>query len=103
MAEFGNAMKYTVTFQGQYKVCFFFVPLGKFGPPKLGIRKKEDQIIVDIFHPLITTNGNVPAVVDDDDDNNCYTFTYKVFVRINRSEVCLSISSFKTENFLGLA
>ncbi|NP_001171378.1 interferon gamma receptor 1 precursor [Sus scrofa] len=65
---------------------FILCQQGKFGPPKLGIRKKEDQIIVDIFHPLITTNGNVPAVVDDDDDNNCYTFTYKVFVRINGSE-----------------
>lgn len=62
------------------------MPTREIWTPKLGIRKKEDQIIVDIFHPLITTNGNVPAVVDDDDDNNCYTFTYKVFVRINRSE-----------------
>ncbi|XP_014417908.2 interferon gamma receptor 1 isoform X1 [Camelus ferus] len=58
---------------------------GKIGPPKLDIRKKEDQIIVDIFHPFITENGNEPELVYDD-ENSCYTFTYNVFVRINGSE-----------------
>ncbi|XP_057594897.1 interferon gamma receptor 1 isoform X2 [Hippopotamus amphibius kiboko] len=58
---------------------------GKIGPPKLGIRKKEDQIIVDIFHPSITVNGNEAEAIYDD-ENACYTFTYNVFVRINGSE-----------------
>lgn len=79
---------------------FFFVlhPPGKVGPPKLGIRKKENQIIVDIFHPLITVNGKEPEAMYDD-ENACYTFTYTVFVSVNGSEVCVSISSFSTLKF----
>ncbi|KAJ8797340.1 hypothetical protein J1605_017568 [Eschrichtius robustus] len=64
---------------------FILCKEGKIGPPKLGIRKKEDQIIVDIFHPLITVNENEPEAIYDD-ENTCYTFTYNVFVRINGSE-----------------
>lgn len=71
----------------------FPTPQGRIGPPKLGIRKKENQIIVDIFHPLITVNGKEPEPMYDD-ENTCYTFTYHVFDDVNRSEVCVSISSF---------
>ncbi|XP_005684864.3 PREDICTED: interferon gamma receptor 1 isoform X2 [Capra hircus] len=64
---------------------FILCKEGKVGPPKLGIRKKENQIIVDIFHPLITVNGKEPEPMYDD-ENTCYTFTYHVFVSVNRSE-----------------
>lgn len=91
-----------MTFQGWYKFYFFFVPSGRIGPPKLVITKKEDQIIVDIFHPLITVNENEPQAIYDD-ENTCYTFTYNVFVRINGSEVCFYFIFFKMEIFLLLA
>ncbi|XP_020737714.2 interferon gamma receptor 1 isoform X1 [Odocoileus virginianus] len=64
---------------------FILCKEGKVGPPKLGIRKKENQITVDIFHPLITVNGKEPEAMYDD-ENACYTFTYTVFVSVNGSE-----------------
>ncbi|XP_016060404.1 PREDICTED: interferon gamma receptor 1, partial [Miniopterus natalensis] len=56
---------------------------GKFGPPKLGIRHKEDRIIIDVFHPLIIVKEEVRGTMYHVSD--CYTFTYKVYVRINGS------------------
>lgn len=78
-------------------------PPGRIGPPKLGIRKKQDQIIIDIFHPLAVINGKEPEAIYDE-ENNCHMFMYNVYVRINGSDVCISISFFfKTEIFLLLA
>uniref|UniRef100_A0A8C5Y566 Interferon gamma receptor 1 n=1 Tax=Microcebus murinus TaxID=30608 RepID=A0A8C5Y566_MICMU len=65
---------------------FILCQHGKVGPPKLAIRKKENQIIIDIFHPLIIVNGEEQGVMYDD-ENTCYTFMYKAIVTVNGSEI----------------
>uniref|UniRef100_A0A9L0SEZ3 Interferon gamma receptor 1 n=1 Tax=Equus caballus TaxID=9796 RepID=A0A9L0SEZ3_HORSE len=63
---------------------FILCQHGKIGPPKLDIRKKDDQIIIDISHPLFAVNGfDLEAMYDD--ENACYEFVYKVYVKINGS------------------
>lgn len=53
----------------------------KIGPPKQNIRHKEDQLIIDIFDPVLTVNEEELENIYD----KCYMFTYKVYVRINGS------------------
>nr|XP_017536791.1 interferon gamma receptor 1 isoform X2 [Manis javanica] len=64
---------------------FILCQQGRIGPPKLGIRKKQDQIIIDIFHPLAVINGKEPEAIYDE-ENNCHMFMYNVYVRINGSD-----------------
>lgn len=66
---------------------------GKIGPPKLDIRKEEKQIIIDVFHPSVFVNGEEQEV-DYDPETTCYVKVYNVYVRMNGSEVCVSISHF---------
>ncbi|XP_077000240.1 interferon gamma receptor 1 isoform X2 [Tamandua tetradactyla] len=66
---------------------FIVCQQGKVGPPRLDVRKKEDHIIVDIAHPLFSTNNEVTKDIYDYEYNDCYTFIYDVYVRINGSEV----------------
>lgn len=64
---------------------------GKVGPPGLDIGRKEDQLIVHIFHPKV----NVSQETMFGDGNTCYTFDYTVFVKHYRSgEVSVFLSSF---------
>lgn len=51
------------------------------GPPKLSARKRGDQIIVDIFHPL--TSVHEQELEDVYDEEGCDIFTYNVYVRVN--------------------
>ncbi|XP_036171877.1 interferon gamma receptor 1 isoform X1 [Myotis myotis] len=62
---------------------FILCQQGKVGPPNLHISHKEDQIIINIFHPLIMVNGTVLGTIYGDE--TCYTFMYKVHERINGS------------------
>ncbi|KAK2499476.1 hypothetical protein MC885_018150 [Smutsia gigantea] len=64
---------------------FILCQQGRIGPPKLGIRKKQDQLIIDIFHPLAVINGKEPEAIYDE-ENNCHIFMYNVYVRINGSD-----------------
>nr|XP_010588265.1 interferon gamma receptor 1 [Loxodonta africana] len=64
---------------------FIMCQQGKVGPPKLDISKKENEIIVDIFHPLVIINGEEMGPMYDYEDD-CYNFIYMVHVRINGSE-----------------
>uniref|UniRef100_A0A8D2DN50 Interferon gamma receptor 1 n=1 Tax=Sciurus vulgaris TaxID=55149 RepID=A0A8D2DN50_SCIVU len=59
---------------------------GKIGPPKLDIRKKEEHIIIDIFHPLIFIRGRKWVTLYDD-EIGCYPLEYIVHVKINGSEM----------------
>lgn len=71
---------------------FPFSP-GKVGPPGLDIRRKEDQLIVHVFHPEVVVNGKSQGTMYGD-GNTCYTFDYTVYVAHNRSgEVSASRSS----------
>lgn len=64
---------------------FILCKEGKVGPPNLSVSQKEDQIIIDIFHPLVIVDGqDLEAIYDD--DNSCYSFMYKVYERISGSE-----------------
>ncbi|XP_012520616.1 PREDICTED: interferon gamma receptor 1 [Propithecus coquereli] len=65
---------------------FILCQHGKIGPPKLAIRKKENQIIIDIYHPLIIVNGEEQGAMYDD-ENACYTFMYSAYVTVNGSEI----------------
>ncbi|XP_019588336.2 interferon gamma receptor 1 [Rhinolophus sinicus] len=56
----------------------------KFGPPNVDIRQKEDEIVIDISHPLVV-DGKEPEAMYDEGDS-CYIFVYDVYVRINGSE-----------------
>nr|XP_020035986.1 LOW QUALITY PROTEIN: interferon gamma receptor 1 [Castor canadensis] len=58
---------------------------GEIGPPTVALRRKEDHVIVDIFHPLVIVNGEVQGTMYDD-ENACYIFEYNVYVRVNESE-----------------
>lgn len=71
--------------------------LGKFGPPNASIRQKEDEIIINIYHPL-AVDGNEPEAIYDE-ENSCSIFVYNVYVRINGSEVCVCISCFSKWKF----
>ncbi|XP_028366114.1 interferon gamma receptor 1 [Phyllostomus discolor] len=53
----------------------------KVGPPKLSIRKTEDQIIVDIFHPLASVHEQDLEEIYD--GGRCDIFTYNVYVKVN--------------------
>lgn len=57
---------------------------GKVGPPGLDIRRKEDQLIVHVFHPEVVVNGKSQGTMYGD-GNTCYTFDYTVYVTHNRS------------------
>ncbi|KAM5325523.1 interferon gamma receptor 1 isoform 2-T2 [Glossophaga mutica] len=59
----------------------------KIGPPKLNTRKKGDQIIIDIFHPLASVPE--PELEDVYDGGHCDTFTYNVYVRVNGTVLIL--------------
>ncbi|KAF6364585.1 interferon gamma receptor 1 [Rhinolophus ferrumequinum] len=69
----------------------------KFGPPNASIRQKEDEIIINIYHPL-AVDGNEPEAIYDE-ENSCSIFVYNVYVRINGSEVCVCISCFSKWKF----
>lgn len=66
-------------------LCPFLLTTGNIGPPAVGIRKMENQIIIDIFHPLTNISGREPVPIYD--ENNCHIFIYTVNLRINGSEV----------------
>ncbi|XP_006834774.1 PREDICTED: interferon gamma receptor 1 [Chrysochloris asiatica] len=59
---------------------------GKIGPPKVDVKRQENQIIIDVFHPFIIINGKERTLFDYDEDA-CYNLIYDVYVRINGSEV----------------
>ncbi|CAK6446629.1 unnamed protein product [Pipistrellus nathusii] len=59
---------------------FILCQQGKVGPPKLDISHKEDQLIINIFHPLIVVNGKELGFIFGED--TCYT-NYQVYERIN--------------------
>ncbi|KAM4866116.1 interferon gamma receptor 1 [Thomomys bottae] len=60
---------------------------GEIGPPALNVRRKEDQIIADIFHPLVVVNGQVQGVISEAMyEGSCYTFDYKVYLRVSGSK-----------------
>nr|XP_025853682.1 interferon gamma receptor 1 [Vulpes vulpes] len=63
---------------------FILCRQGKIGPPALGIRKMENQIIIDLFHPLTAISGRQAVPIYD--ENNCHTFMYTVYMKINGSE-----------------
>ncbi|XP_045699492.1 interferon gamma receptor 1 [Phyllostomus hastatus] len=54
----------------------------KVGPPKLNIRKKEDQITIDIFHPLASVHAQDLEEMYDG-GGRCDIFTYNVYVKVN--------------------
>lgn len=54
---------------------------GKVGPPGLDIRRKEDRLIVHIFHPEVSVSRETMF----GDGSTCYTFDYTVFVKHYRS------------------
>ncbi|XP_036104399.1 interferon gamma receptor 1 [Molossus molossus] len=66
----------------------------KIGPPEQSIRHKEDQIIIDIFDPVVTENeeelGNMYDI--------CYAFTYKVYVRINENTIADTVYELKEDH-----
>ncbi|XP_008820268.1 interferon gamma receptor 1 isoform X1 [Nannospalax galili] len=57
---------------------------GKIGPPRVDIKRREEQVTVDIFHPEVIVNGEVLGIMFDD-DSVCHTFDYRVYVRRNRT------------------
>ncbi|XP_036901561.1 interferon gamma receptor 1 isoform X2 [Sturnira hondurensis] len=59
----------------------------KIGPPKLRTRKKGDQVIVDIFHPLASNYEQ--ELEDDEYGGRCDTFTYNVYVTVNGTVLIL--------------
>ncbi|XP_019503675.1 PREDICTED: interferon gamma receptor 1 isoform X1 [Hipposideros armiger] len=59
---------------------------GKVGPPNLEVRQKEDQIIIDIFHPSVVIDGQELGTIYDE-ENTCYLFMYRVYERISGSEI----------------
>ncbi|XP_037004700.2 interferon gamma receptor 1 [Artibeus jamaicensis] len=59
----------------------------KIGPPKLSTRKKGDQVIIDIFHPLASNYEQ--ELEEEYDVGHCDTFTYNVYVRVNGTLVIL--------------
>ncbi|XP_042547983.1 interferon gamma receptor 1 isoform X2 [Dipodomys spectabilis] len=60
---------------------------GEIGPPALKVRRQEDQLITDIFHPSIVTNGEVQGIMYDAMyEGACYTFDYTVYLRVNGSK-----------------
>uniref|UniRef100_A0A5F4VTB9 Interferon gamma receptor 1 n=1 Tax=Callithrix jacchus TaxID=9483 RepID=A0A5F4VTB9_CALJA len=65
---------------------------GKIEPPKLGIRKGEKQITIDIFHPSVFINGEEQEV-DYYDEITCYIIVYNVYVRVNKSEIPYKVST----------
>ncbi|KAM5251309.1 LOW QUALITY PROTEIN: interferon gamma receptor 1-like [Hipposideros larvatus] len=56
---------------------------GKVGPPNLDVRQEENQIIIDIFHPLVVVDGKELAAIYDE-ENTCYSFI--MYERISGSE-----------------
>ncbi|XP_029414010.1 interferon gamma receptor 1 isoform X2 [Nannospalax galili] len=56
----------------------------KIGPPRVDIKRREEQVTVDIFHPEVIVNGEVLGIMFDD-DSVCHTFDYRVYVRRNRT------------------
>ncbi|KAM5166173.1 interferon gamma receptor 1 [Callospermophilus lateralis] len=58
---------------------------GNIGSPTLDVRRKEDQIIIDIFHPLIIMGKEEVTLYDE--ENPCHPFKYIVHMKINRSEM----------------
>ncbi|XP_022359618.1 interferon gamma receptor 1 [Enhydra lutris kenyoni] len=64
---------------------FILCKQGNIGPPAVGIRKRENQIIIDIFHPLVNTSEREPVPIYD--ENHCHMFTYTVYLRINGSKI----------------
>lgn len=98
MIDVGNFIKCTIKFQGQLILLLFCLlppPPGKIGPPKLSTRKRGDQIIVDILHPLAFEQ----ELEDVYDGEHCATFTYNVYVRVNGTLVCVFVSSFSQGKF----
>ncbi|KAM8788985.1 interferon gamma receptor 1 [Rhynchonycteris naso] len=65
---------------------FILCQHGKIGPPKVDIRHKEDQIVIDIIHPLVTENGE-ELEAECYEEISCFTFTYNLYVRINGSMI----------------
>ncbi|GAB1294941.1 Interferon gamma receptor 1 [Apodemus speciosus] len=63
---------------------FIMCRKGKVGPPGLNIRRKEDQLVVHVFHPEVVVSGESQGTIFGD-GNTCYTFDYTVYVTHNRS------------------
>ncbi|XP_037376365.1 interferon gamma receptor 1 [Talpa occidentalis] len=64
---------------------FILCRQGKIGPPTLALREKEDQIIVDIHHPLSMISGNVSEFMYDE-ETSCFSYIYNVFVTMHGNE-----------------
>ncbi|XP_066104280.1 interferon gamma receptor 1 [Saccopteryx bilineata] len=63
---------------------FILCQHGKIGPPEVDIRHKDDQIIIDILHPLVSENGE-ELEAECYEEISCYTYIYNLYVRINGS------------------
>lgn len=85
-------MKYTVKFQKAALIKKSPPPPGKIGPPTLNVTRIEDKILTNIIHPLVVHNGEVKGPICDEDDT-CYSFDYYMYIRVNGSKVCSSLSS----------
>ncbi|XP_059256785.1 interferon gamma receptor 1 [Mustela nigripes] len=69
---------------------FILCKQGNIGPPAVGIRKRENQINIDIFHPLVNTSEKKPIPIYD--ENYCHIFTYTVYLKINGSKIQYKLS-----------
>ncbi|XP_062042807.1 interferon gamma receptor 1 [Lepus europaeus] len=58
---------------------------GKIGAPALNVRKVDNKIAINIFHPLIVINGETLGAMYDE-DSACYAFEYHVYIRVKGSE-----------------
>lgn len=63
---------------------FIMCRKGKVGPPGLDIRRKEDRLVVHVFHPEVTVNGESQETMFGD-GSTCYTFDYTVHVKHDRN------------------
>ncbi|KAL1770086.1 interferon gamma receptor 1 [Sigmodon hispidus] len=64
---------------------FIMCRQGKVGPPDLDIRRSGDQLIVNVFHPVVIINGERHGIMFDNDEITCYTFLYTIYVQKNTS------------------
>ncbi|XP_048210126.1 interferon gamma receptor 1 [Perognathus longimembris pacificus] len=66
---------------------FILCKQGEIGPPTLNVRRKEDEIIADIFHPLVEINEEVEGIMYEAMyEGSCHTFDYNVYLRVNGSK-----------------
>lgn len=64
---------------------FILCKEGKVGPPNLVVSQEEDNIIIDISHPLVVVDGKEWGAIYDE-EKDCHSFIYRVYERISGSE-----------------